>query len=132
MLLTTQEAVLRWCPMVRIGVLPQAGGPAAVNDPTTAFEGRCVSTDCAMWRWKDSEVTLTRGYVYPDPLLQPMPEDGSEPVRGPALNATWVWTVDEDDGGHWLEPREAFDARVERVAQARRGYCGLAGVPVHE
>lgn len=53
---TPEQAASLWCPMVRIGVMPAAGGPSTVNDPTSIseFSGRCIADKCAMWRWPSS------------------------------------------------------------------------------
>lgn len=37
--------------MARVGVLPGAGGPAGINDPTVEFHTNCIADKCAMWRW---------------------------------------------------------------------------------
>lgn len=49
---TTEQAKLLWCPMVRVGVVPEAGGPLTCNDPSGYFKGTCIADKCAMWRWK--------------------------------------------------------------------------------
>lgn len=48
---TTQQAKKLWCPMGRVGVMPQSGGPASCNDPTTDFRVNCQADQCSMWRW---------------------------------------------------------------------------------
>lgn len=55
---TESQAAELWCPMSRIGVIREAGGPTTVNDPTSIndFQGRCIGTRCAMWRWWDPTV----------------------------------------------------------------------------
>lgn len=54
---TPDQARALWCPMVRVGVLPQSGGPSAINDPTTVnYHGNCIAEKCAMWRWETMEV----------------------------------------------------------------------------
>lgn len=57
---TVTEASKLWCPMVRVGVTPASGGPAAVNDPTSIAEffGWCIGDKCATWRWVPSGKTI--------------------------------------------------------------------------
>ena len=65
---TPEQANELWCPMVRIGIMPHSGGPSAVNDPDSPFNGRCVADSCAMWRWEHEIVackkvtSTTHGY----------------------------------------------------------------------
>ena len=78
MLLTAGEALRKWCPFVRIGMMgtDAAGKAAEINLPafnrflkttgepneasgsvSTTF-CRCIASDCMMWQWKDgSEFT---------------------------------------------------------------------------
>lgn len=50
---TVEEAKALWCPMARVGVRPDAGGPSAINDPSVlTFHGVCIGDSCAMWRWE--------------------------------------------------------------------------------
>lgn len=49
---TPEQAQNLWCPMARVGVMPSAGGPADINDPTTEYRGSCIAGQCAMWRWE--------------------------------------------------------------------------------
>lgn len=59
---TPEQAKELWCPMVRIGVTQNHGGPSAVNDPTTQYRGNCIADKCAMWRWAEEpkQVFLTK------------------------------------------------------------------------
>lgn len=47
---TPEQAKLLWCPIGRVGVLPIAGGPASINDPSVNFRTNCIADQCAMWR----------------------------------------------------------------------------------
>ena len=49
---TPEQANNLWCPMARVALVPKAGGPAAINDPTTLTPARCVADQCTMWRWE--------------------------------------------------------------------------------
>lgn len=53
---TPEQAKDLWCPMARVGVLPGAGGPAGINDPTVEFHTNCIADKCAMWRWVPAEL----------------------------------------------------------------------------
>lgn len=64
---TPSEAAGLWCPMVRIGITPEAGGPSAINDPMSPYKGQCIADRCAMWRW--------------------VPDSGSEPYDCPQTGA---------------------------------------------
>ena len=46
-----KQAKKKWCPIVRVGVKPEAGGPDGINEPDTQLRGNCIGSDCAMWRW---------------------------------------------------------------------------------
>jgi hypothetical protein len=107
MMNTEDQASKKWCPMVRVGVMPTHGGPAGINDHSTEFRGNCIASDCAMWRWSPTtkrEHVMGCGYDIPMPSGDP-----------------GDWDKSESDGG-WVES----DARLNR---RRLGYCGLAGRP---
>lgn len=113
---TAKEAAGLWCPMVRVGVLPGAGGPAAVNDPTTDFSVNCIASRCAMWRWSGEPPARQRFAAYDSALID-------EPERPPHVPASWQWHPYDDSEGdpaQWVEDDASVAAR-------RRGYCGLAG-----
>ena len=81
---TPAEARALWCPMVRVGVTRDAGGPAGINDPEVEFSRNCIAERCAMWRWEhttasvpvvvnrartfEQRVVRTHGYCGPAPL----------------------------------------------------------------
>lgn len=130
MMLTPEQAAAVWCPMIRIGVLPNSGGPSAINDPTTKFHGNCVAAGCAMWRWADpAPEPRDQKTWWPDeeePAIEP-----PRPAKVPA-DAVWIpLTGDGDDmaGGCWEEAQEVVEADNAKAAATRRGYCGLAGKP---
>ncbi len=50
MLLTEEQARLKWCPYTRVG--EQASG-AAENRPDGSFN--CITSQCMAWRWHDDE-----------------------------------------------------------------------------
>jgi hypothetical protein len=129
---TADQARQLWCPMVRIGVTPSAGGPCAINDPTINkdFSGRCVADKCAMWRWQDPAHESRKPTAW-------WPEDDDAVVEPPRpadlpLDAEWIPTTGEGEeitGGYWLEPQSAVDTEHSQAIAKRRGYCGLAGRP---
>jgi hypothetical protein len=124
------QAKALWCPMVRIGVMPSAGGPTAVNDPTVEYRGNCIAGGCAMWRWSDP--AFEKG----DPdTWWPMEDDPRiEPPRPKGVPASAEWlplegSGDEVTGGYWAQPQAEVDADFELALAERRGFCGLAGRP---
>lgn len=101
MLNTPEQAREKWCPMVRVGVMPSAGGPAGVSDPSTEFHGNCIADKCAMWRWAPSPTWHRERQV----------EDRTFALVG---------------GG--TETRQVeFEVPVPDAPT--QGYCGLAGRP---
>ncbi|WP_441280620.1 hypothetical protein [Tardiphaga sp. 862_B3_N1_1] len=64
---TTEKARELWCPMIRVGVLPSGGGPAAVNDPSVEYRGNCIADQCAMWRSVPSTTTHKERRVHENP-----------------------------------------------------------------
>ena len=55
---TPAEARALWCPMVRVGVTRDAGGPAGINDPEVEFSRNCIAERCAMWRWEHTTASV--------------------------------------------------------------------------
>ena len=79
----------------------------------------CVASDCMAWRWM-AEGSDRRRIVCP--YRHATTEDG---MTRPAMAASWIFAPYDgsDYPAQWLEPEADQQAR-------RRGYCGLAGMPV--
>lgn len=83
MMLTKEQAATVWCPMVRIGVTPQAGGPSSINDPgTREFSGNCIADKCAMWRWGAIPDPTFQKPANRHPVSPPVTVPRVESVRG--------------------------------------------------
>ena len=113
---TPEQASKLWCPMGRVGVMPDAGGPAGINDSTSSFSCNCIASGCAMWRWGD-----------PAPSRRVFVSESQTAISEPVGEYTGDWPFvpyDPIDGepACWLEPEDKAAAR-------RRGFCGLAGRP---
>lgn len=116
---TAKHAQELWCPLVRVGVMPQAGGPAGINDPTSSFRGNCIADQCAMWRWAEEPIVRRRVLTSIDG------EETIEPDRPANIPNDWEFCAYDPADGEpscWVEP--------EHIARQRRyGFCGLAGRP---
>ena len=119
MAMTEAKAKTKWCPMVRVGVMPGAGGPAGINDPETNFSGKCIGSECALWQWQEPVQRHVHMADAADRTAQ------TDPGRRPGTPASWTFIpYDPDDGepAQWVEP--------ENEAQLRTaGYCGLVATP---
>lgn len=105
----------------------------------------CVASQCMAWRWADPELDR------PDPRewsfeVGDIPDNEyhalikrlavEEPARPGEVPCDAIWRpihVDDDGdwiaGGYWVESDAGVQSRLEKLQAARRGYCGLAGVP---
>lgn len=103
---------------------------------------KCITADCMAWRWAgpppaeqtqarwwpttEDEATL-RSDGGPD---RNDPQQVNESHGGMPERVEWVpmeGTGKDAKNGFWQEPDNDFEARKERVANGRRGFCGLAG-----
>lgn len=106
MLLSKEDATLKWCPLAR---------------PEHDSACKCIADACAVWRW--SPITepsngARRFRVADNPVAKTEREAGPKPkdCRG------WEFSPCLGDPAGWVEP--------EAEAKKRRlGYCGLAGKP---
>lgn len=145
---TAAEARLLWCPMSRVAALDDDGkgvsrGQSVFNRLQNGTEvampnaGRCISSECAMWRWSMTAPALRDAEIwYPederDSAVERMRK--VEPPRPEKVAADAIWVpvfgqLDDDtlDGGYWIESAATVSVDNERTAGMRRGYCGLAG-----
>lgn len=111
--MTEKQAKTKWCPMVRVGVMPGAGGPAGINDPETNFSGNCIGSGCALWQW---------GHQVRRRVILPNQETAAvEPPKPAHVPASWTFSPYEPYDGEpsqWVQPED--EARLET-----NGYCGL-------
>ena len=52
MALTEKEAKEKWCPMVRITVLPDTRAGMSNRGETKKGSAACIASNCMMWRWE--------------------------------------------------------------------------------
>jgi len=141
MWLTQAEAKTKWCPMVRVGVTAQAGGPSGINDPTVDYHGNCIASDCAMWRHgpaKGGRIERRHWFsrLLPDSLEgfgenATEPPESHRPTQMPYDDVKWTPKWDDGNQGAWVETEEAVARRKAELKATRKGWCGLAGSPAH-
>jgi hypothetical protein len=109
MILTEREAGAYFCPNM------------------LAIKGGCMGSRCMAWRWLES--TSFGGFT-PGFLMADDREATKEPERPTYVPRSWIFKAfhgEQDLPAGWIEPEEEFR---DRVFNKRRGFCGLAGVPV--
>ncbi len=125
-MMTELEAKQRWCPMVRVSMIPNPnakGVSIAANrdisffvppnsfDPKTDIT-RCIASTCMVWRWDAEPYERSRTAVHVSVV-------GHWEGMGYKKGAP---APDKGDDWFWMEPTPPNHI-------AGTGYCGLGGKP---
>jgi hypothetical protein len=123
-----------------VGGCNSAGGMSRGAELRTPASCRCVAERCAMWRWESEGRRNTAVYDrrFWLPKRARTGANAAQPTAAidrpyglPDSGVEWVPQYTDDGLGAWVETDEAFGARTASAKAGRRGFCGLAGVPVH-
>lgn len=124
MLMNEAEAKTKWCPMMQFVIGPQDRkwqGAAYTNrcQELNTDKVNCIASGCPMWRWAEDWHVRIHNCDRKDMRAE------KEPERPSYVPKAYIFiSADEECEAHWVEPADDAMAR-------RRGYCGLAGVPIN-
>lgn len=106
MILTEEEARMKWCPETRVAIDALGCGSAnRFGDGGNSYLGSqtvCIGSACMAWRWGN------QGYEEAETSL------GQKP---------------KGDGWRQIDRGDSYGLRWRRDTGSRQGYCGKAGKP---